>query len=399
MTENSKTRIYPRDLITQMSVEELNRYSDIYYLKLDHPEVQMGKPFSVHNETATHLTRLGLMFENLNLGPGMRVLDFGSGTCWITKMLWQMGCSVTGIDVSEEALRLGRRQFEEFSGSRKPPGDWSLRLFDGHKLPLADGEVDRIICYDTFHHVPNQEVVVGEFERVLQDRGVIALNEPIGKHSASEGSQREMREHNVLENDLDLLELTDLFNEKGLRGPKLKIGAMPDLVLGIDDWKRIVKGRRTKILTKSLRVFARNSGIMYFYKGEDRLDSRHASGLAYSMQVTPKELQAKQDDSIELEARIENTGENIWLHNTDSGIGIVNIGIKLAEGEDGSVFSERDRISLDKDIKPGNVIEKRIPFQCDRKGRQTLLIDLVSEHVCWFAEGGSKPARITIDVA
>ena len=171
--------IDPKKLIEELSIEDFNRYSDEYYKKLPAAEIQMGKPFSMPNHTPQLLVRLGLMLESLRLAPGMKVLDFGAGTCWISKSIWQMGCSVVAVDVSEEALRLGRRLFEEYPIPNKPLASWDTRLFDGIRIPAEDEEIDRVICFDAFHHVPNQNEIIQEFYRVLRNGGTIVFNEPI----------------------------------------------------------------------------------------------------------------------------------------------------------------------------------------------------------------------------
>lgn len=61
------------------------------------------------------------MLESLRLTPGIKVLDFGSGPCWISKALWQMGCSVIATDVSEEDLRLGESLFNDYPIPNQPP--------------------------------------------------------------------------------------------------------------------------------------------------------------------------------------------------------------------------------------------------------------------------------------
>lgn len=41
------------------------------------------------------------------LFPGVRILDFGAGTCWMSRLLAMLGCNVTAVDVSRKALEVG----------------------------------------------------------------------------------------------------------------------------------------------------------------------------------------------------------------------------------------------------------------------------------------------------
>lgn len=392
------TLIDPKKLVNELSVEEFNFFSNEYYKKIGSSPSLLAKPFSDPFETPKHLVRLGLMWENLNLAPGMKVLDFGSGTGWISKFLWQMGCEVIGVDVSEEALRLARILFEKYPVPKSRESCWDFRLFDGYKLPLRDDEVDRIVCYDTFHHVPNQKTIVDEFYRVLADRGTIVLSEPIGAHSKSKSSQAEMRQHKVLENDLDLAELKALFEYTGFTGPKLKVATMPELLIDFEEWQKIVKKRRVKSVTSSMGVFGRLTAIMYFQKGESLLDSRFADGLACSLKVERRQLQIRKDEACWLDIEIENTGSNLWLCGPEGSIGTVAIGIQELDLETREIKAERGRVGLEKDALPGDILKMRIPINLKEIGKYQLRIDLVSEHVCWFHERGAEPIILDVDV-
>jgi len=66
---------------------------------------------------------------------------------------------------TKEKELLGRTLFE-----RDPQTNWSLDpaflAYDGQTLPVADATVDRIVLYDAFHHIPNQEHLLREMRRV-----------------------------------------------------------------------------------------------------------------------------------------------------------------------------------------------------------------------------------------
>jgi ubiquinone/menaquinone biosynthesis C-methylase UbiE len=57
--------------------------------------------------------------------------------------------------------------------------------YDGQTLPVADASVDRIVLYDAFHHIPNQERLLREMRRVLRPDGIVAMSEPGRGHSTS----------------------------------------------------------------------------------------------------------------------------------------------------------------------------------------------------------------------
>jgi len=392
--------INPKKLIEELSIEDFNRYSDEYYKKLPAAEIQMGKPFSMPNHASQLLVRLGLILEGLRLAPGMKALDFGAGTCWISKAIWQMGCSVIATDVSEEALRLGRRLFEEYPIPNTPLASWDTRLFNGIRIPAEDEEIDRIICFDAFHHVPNQNQIIQEFYRVLRNGGTIAFNEPIGPHSATEDSQREMREFNVLENDLDMDELASQFQRAGFEEPVFKVAACPDYVLNYSEWRKCVSGGAPKSMRDSITGFQRNSGVFFFQKGKPMNDSRYASsGLAHKLTCDQSRLSLKVGERKNVRVTVTNTGDSRWLAKNENFIGVMNIASRLLDYESKEVLKDNTRFPIPKELEPGERFEADVPLNVDEPGKFWLKLDMVSELVCWLEDFGSKPVLIEVDVS
>jgi ubiquinone/menaquinone biosynthesis C-methylase UbiE len=70
-------------------------------------------------------------YELLGVGPGDRVADVGAGTGRAVAELAGLGLPVTGIDVSEQMIAVGRQRF--------PAAD--LRVGTAEALPFADGEL------------------------------------------------------------------------------------------------------------------------------------------------------------------------------------------------------------------------------------------------------------------
>lgn len=390
--------IDPKKLIEAFSVEELNRFSDDYYKRLDHPRIQLGKPFSMASQTAQLLVRLGLMLENLRVEPGMKILDFGAGTCWLSKWIWQMGCSVVATDVSSEALRLGRTLFTDYPVPNPSPCSWETRLFDGVHLPLKDEEVDRVICFDTFHHVPNQENVASEFYRVLRNGGTIVFNEPLGAHSTTQKSQSEMRIYNVLENDLDMPALKDLFCGVGFEEPTFKVVANPDYMISYEDWLLSKSGDTPEALKIAVTQFQQNSGLFYFQKGRILRDSRQTEGLAHTLSCPNDPLELKVCEPRKFPVSFTNTGSNRWLDKNEAHIGVVHLASRLLDYDSRELLADNSRFRIPKEMEPGDHFAGEIPIAVKRKGHYWLKLDLVSEEVCWFESLGSQPVLIEVKV-
>src|SRR5712664_1077271 len=186
--------------------DAFNRAAEVYWKDvLAEPSARrhvLNKPFGNVTDAPGMIYRLGLLLSELRLGLGQTVLDFGAGSGWLSSCLNRLGCQTIAVDVSPTALELGRELFR-LDPRHRPELEPRFLPYDGHRLPLPDASVDRIACFDAFHHVPNQDEVLGEFERVLRPGGRAVLAEPGEGHSHSELSAFETDRCGVLENELD----------------------------------------------------------------------------------------------------------------------------------------------------------------------------------------------------
>src|SRR5438132_7612117 len=155
-----------RRLMSERSVEEHCRLAEEYFAKLGDQTHHLAKPFGAIDETPQLLINLAVVMQGLSLCPGMTVLEFGAGTCWASHALTQLGCRVVAVDVSPTALRIGQELYERHPPFGDKPAPQFL-LFDGRRLELPDKSIDRVICLDSFHHVPNPKEVLSELGRVL----------------------------------------------------------------------------------------------------------------------------------------------------------------------------------------------------------------------------------------
>ena len=170
--------IEPKKLMEELTIEDLCHTAELYYRNISDPTPQMAKPFSSILEAPDLLCKLGLLISGLKLGKSMVVLDFGAGTCWLSRFLNQLQCSTICVDVSITALNIGKKLFNNFpiiGELSNPPGSFILMAI---ALMIEDESVDRIVCFDTFHHIPNQNEILREFFRVLKPGGIVGFSEP-----------------------------------------------------------------------------------------------------------------------------------------------------------------------------------------------------------------------------
>ena len=398
-------RIRPEDIIAKYSPEEICEGAEAYYASLADDPIHMQKPLRTVFEAADCFEGLGMLLRNLKLAAGMRVLDFGAGTCWISNCLCQMGCVPTACDPSKTALDIGRKAI-----SRNPwieEDTTEYLIFDGRKIDAPDNHFDRIICYDVLHHLPNWEEILREMYRVLKEGGMIGFREPGYDHSQKPSSQYEMRHFTVLENDIRIDLISKVAKEIGFefegwepvskRSFSLKEYACQFAgFLGF--WRR---QRVKRKLNDDMRKYLRSSSCFYLSKGQFILDSRVGSELEARIEAEQSEIDIPKGGEPEIGIKVSNTGKALWLGDSPNEIGKVLLGVHLLDREGKPLRLDLARIPIGGDLKPGEsrVLSLRVPGL--EAGDYLLDFDMVSERVNWFEMGQSslsEKARVRLRV-
>ena len=282
------TLITPAGVLQRLSVEDLCETADKYYRSLIDPTEQMGKPFSNPLDAPDMLVNLGQLLSGLHLTKSMTVLDFAAGTCWLSRFLNQMQCVTISVDASQAALAIGRRLFDEHPIVAKSIAPPTFLLFNGRHIDLPDESVDRIVCFDAFHHIPNQQEILGELARVLKPGGIAGFSEPGRNHSRTPLSQQEMANYDVLENDLVLEDVVALAYEVGFTGFACKLGCGNEMSL--DDYQAVIDRKTSSTLShrilNDVTDTMTNKSVFFLYKGARQFDSRHGTAVA-SFQISP----------------------------------------------------------------------------------------------------------------
>jgi SAM-dependent methyltransferase len=392
------TLIRPEDIVARYSIAELCETAEEYYRRVPDPLPLMAKPFAFLHETPEMLENLGRLLSGLRLGTTMTVLDFGAGTCWLSRALTQMQCRTIAVDTSASALAIGRRLFAEYPPIGAALLEPQFLHFDGRRLALPDASVDRIACFDAFHHVPNQAEVLAEFGRVLRPGGIAGFSEPGRHHSRQPQSQYEMRNHRVLENDIDLNRIFELASAAGFTAISVKL--LTDTEVSLDDYNGVFASPPPEALRG--RVWSDthdttfNRSIFFLHKGTQALDSRGREGLAHAITIDDNEYTVTGGAPARIPITLRNTGTARWIHAHGGIHGTVRLGAHLLDAAGALVDIDHFRTFLPASVEPGAELRMtvEVPVPADRTS--VLVFDLVAEGVTWFENAGSRPVSVTV---
>jgi SAM-dependent methyltransferase len=387
--------IDPDDLVKTRSIESFRQKAEEYYARLPLPDTQLSKPFNDLTEAPGNIHHLGLLLAGLKLGRALKILDFGAGTCWLSRLLNQLGCTTVSVDVSPSALELGRRLFREYPIVGKLLDEPQFVLSDGRTIPLENQSVDRIVCFDALHHVPNPETILKELCRILKTGGIAGFAEPGKNHSRSAGAQSEMANYGLLESDIVLENIWEHARAAGFTDMSVVPVLPTELALGVNAYRDLIEKRvGTEQMLDSLAVAGGRASVFFLMKGPTLYDSRIPFGLRYDLKIDPIQYAFKINRPQKILCRIENTGVAVWIHKTPWGIGNVKIAAHLYDARKNLIDLDFVRVRFDHDIMPGETVTQAIEVRLDKDEVFYLGIDLVSEGVAWFEQMGNQVQMI-----
>lgn len=388
------------DLVAR--TDEFNAANEVYFAAMSEETKRWvgQKPYSDAIHFGRHLHDVGLLVHHLRLAPGDVVLELGAGTCWLSLLLNRFGCPTIALDVSGSALEIGRAAFERETGVR-----WELEpqflTYDGHVIPLPDASVDRVICYDAFHHVPNQSEILTELARVLRPGGIVGMVEPGRRHSSSATSQMEMDETGVLENDIVVEEVRERALDAGFSDVNLLIDSLgagfeipanrlDAFVAG--DWLEEHWARLTQHLVAG--------HFLLLYRGSFVPTTRRPEILHAEIVPAARRLRTAIGIATSFRATVTNRGNTRFLAEPAGGYGTTYFGGHLhREGEAQSLAYGWLWLPLPRSVDPGETVEVvgELPA-ISEAGRYRVVLDLVADKVTWFTHQGSPTVEIALEV-
>jgi len=391
-----------RRRMKEWSVEELCETAEEFFARVDNWDYFHAKPFAAANETPELLINFAQVVRGLKLLPDMTILDFGAGSCWTSRFLSQLGVRVIAVDVSATALKIGEELYKRHPLIGDQPPAQFVR-FNGHTLDLPDESVDRISCWDAFHHVPNPGEVLEEMARVLKPGGIAGFSEPGPEHSKTPQSQYEMRTNRLIENDIEMSEIWRDAEAAGFTDLRVALFNPEPSLLPLDQFGAYLRGEdgATQYIERT-REEMRHRRVFFLFKGESSAlpDSRQREGLIGDLTVEAASNSINEGENVLLNVVAKNTGGAVWLP-SDARVGAVRFGVHLFDADGKLIdldYFRRNLAEPGRRIIPGESVEFAAEVPLPSRGKHVLQCDLVSEGVCWFEHNGSHTVTLTVEV-
>lgn len=122
----------------------------------------------------------------MDLSRGLRILDIGIGTGFLTEKL-PKDIKIFGIDISSKMMKILRKK------------NFNVELKYGSFLdvPYKDDYFDRVVSTYAFHHVPyeKQQAAFDEMNRVLKSGGSVVIGDLMFKNKRLKNNLRAYLKH------------------------------------------------------------------------------------------------------------------------------------------------------------------------------------------------------------
>lgn len=359
-----------------------------------------------HDVGFRYLFDFTVVARALDLRPGARVLDFASGSSFISEFLNRFGYETVAVDSDPAILATGRSRLG--LDRRCEPDRARFVAGDGQRLPFRDASFDGILCMNGLHHMEDYGATLAEMQRVLRPGARAAFSEPGSEHSRTPESVSMMRQFGVVEKDVVLERIYALARDAGFERLLLKPFVYPELVdLDFREFRRYRAGlpvSAERALPSGIaEVIERSHAIFCLVKEGEREPTSANSPpelLGARVELEPLPASHERGKPLPLAAVCRNAGRSTWIARRRAMGGHVSLGVRVL-AEDGRLLEDRaGRHALPADVRPGESvrIEARLDLSHLPPGRYRLVVDMVSERVAWFQDLGSRAAERWIDL-
>lgn len=137
-----------------------------------------------YNRQTQDRNHLNSIIEILDLRPGMKVLDLGTGSGYIAFGIAgsHPDVSITGLDIVVDTLNTNRDKATEIGLK-----NMEFVSYDGIKFPFENEVFDIVVTRYALHHFPDIKGTFSEISRVLKGDGRVFVADPAPNDNDTEG--------------------------------------------------------------------------------------------------------------------------------------------------------------------------------------------------------------------
>jgi SAM-dependent methyltransferase len=348
------------------------------------------KPFSVPpgQELGQCLRTFAHIVDQLDLGVRAQVLDVGCGPGWLSEFLARCGYWVTGVDISEEMVRIAR---ERVAALEDPVAEGMRAVGEFHAMPVRElpwsEQFDAAVLFDTMHHFDDEVETLRVILRTLVPGGRIFIHEGVRPPPGSEAERHlinEMETYGTLESPFDPEYLEQVLQQAGFVDVT-RFAAVDELF----DLRRPKEALRR--LEHQLRHPDLNTVVARRPVAADESDS------AFRARIVASGSPEWRGEELVLWLEVTNEGRAFWPSASRFPYAEGSVMVGSYAGNAGDTRVELPRTPLPHAVSPGRSASVTMVLPAAAlAGADQLTIDLVREGIAWFGDLGSRELVVPI---
>jgi 2-polyprenyl-3-methyl-5-hydroxy-6-metoxy-1,4-benzoquinol methylase len=331
------------------------------------------------------------LIRAMDVMPGGRILEVGSGPGWISEILMLLGFEVDAIEPSEKMIEVAEARL---SGARSHyratnPPRVSFHCCTLEEADFEEGTFDGVLFYDALHHVVDEQKGINSFFRFLRQGGVIGISEWAwipGDEEQEATLEDEMKRFGTLENPLTREYLDDLLEQAGFVGVTRYHSINGFIALDQEGCGVASLAQHPAPRTNNLTARKPSS-----VAGPTTQDYR---AVTRARVVILEESWNDEDGEVSLTVRLENLGETTWLQR-QTRCGWVAIALRSGVPGSEGYLEAAQRHQIPEPVPPKGNVTVHLAYEVPAGTRaRTWHVDLVNEGLFWFSECGTEPAEV-----
>ena len=238
-----------------------------------------------------------------------RILEVGSGTGWLTDILFGLGYEVYALEPSEDMIAAARERLAGFMHHHHfrtgAPVHYLCETLEECSVP--DGRIDGILFHESLHHIVDEELGLAQCFRVLAPDGVLGVTAEAewipGDRNLETACEEEMARYGTMENPYTFDYLHYLLRKHGFeevtRHHAIN-GYFPEQMGGLT-------------IEQAAQAPAKGSNHITARKPSDRPTTANQRGATKGTIRVIDVKRGSANGKIRIQVELTNCGETLWL--------------------------------------------------------------------------------------